>query len=98
MQLSVDVLPKQRLVASFETVSFLASKVQELQVPAVLTIEGSNQKIAKTVVENAKSEGEEILTMDSLQSIGNKKIQEGVTYLSVMEQNLTVLEQALQGA
>lgn len=84
--------------ASFETVSFLASKVQELQVPAVLTIEGSNQKIAKTVVENAKSEGEEILTMDSLQSIGNKKIQEGVTYLSVMEQNLTVLEQALQGA
>ena len=36
--------------ASFETVSFLAKKVDELGLPCVLTIEGKNHKLAETIV------------------------------------------------
>ena len=35
--------------ASFETISFLAGKVDELNLPCVLTIEGVQHKIAETL-------------------------------------------------
>ena len=38
--------------ASFETISFLAKKVDELKLPCVLIIEGKNHKIAETIVKN----------------------------------------------
>ena len=60
--------------ASFETVIFLAKKVDELGLNAVLTIEKSDKKIAKTVVGNTKNKKQEILEMDSLQSITTKEI------------------------
>ncbi|MDO4789147.1 MAG: metal ABC transporter substrate-binding protein, partial [Johnsonella sp.] len=81
--------------ASFETVAFLANKVDELGVPAVLTIEKSNQKIAKTIIENTESKNQEIKVMNSLQSVTSADIESGVSYLSVMEQNLEVLKQVL---
>ncbi|MCR5237431.1 MAG: metal ABC transporter substrate-binding protein, partial [Lachnospiraceae bacterium] len=54
--------------ASFETVTFLADKVDELSLDAVLTIEKSDGKIAQTIIENTESKDQKILTMDSLQS------------------------------
>ena len=36
-----------------------------------------------------------ILTMDSMQSIAADDLKNGITYLSVMEQNLGVLKEAL---
>ena len=67
--------------ASFETVIFLAKKVDELGLNAVLTIEKSDKKIAKTVVGNTKNKKQEILEMDSLQSITTKEIKGGRNYL-----------------
>ena len=81
--------------ASFETITFLANKVDELSLPAVLTIENSDQKIAKTIVENTKGKNQKILTLDSMQSVKRADIDEGKTYLSIMESNLEVLEAAL---
>ena len=81
--------------ASFETVSFLAKKVDELELPCVLTIEGKNHKIAETIVENTAEKNQKILTMDSMQSMTSKDAANGATYLSVMEQNLSVLKEAL---
>lgn len=81
--------------ASFETVSFLAKKVDELKLPCVLTIEGKNHKIAETIVENTAEKNQKILTMDSMQSMTSKDAANGATYLSVMEQNLSVLKEAL---
>ena len=81
--------------ASFETVSFLAKKVDELKLPCVLTIEGKNHKIAETIVENTAEKNQKILTMDSMQSMTSKDAANGATYLSVMEQNLYVLKEAL---
>ncbi len=82
--------------ASFETIIFLSKKVDELGLNAVLTIEKSDKKIVKTVVSNTKNKNQEILEMDSLQSITAKDIKAGRNYLSVMQKNLEVLKKALK--
>lgn len=82
--------------ASFETVSFLAKKVDEEKLPCVLTIEGTRHKIAETVVQNTGSKNQKVLTMDSMQSTTSQDAANGVTYLSIMEKNLAVLKEALE--
>ena len=81
--------------ASFETIVFLSEKVDELALPAVLTIEGPNHKIAQTVLENTSDPQKKILTMDSLQSTTSEDIKSGKSYLSSMKSNLEVLKEAL---
>ena len=81
--------------ASFETVSFLAKKVDELGLPCVLTIEGKNHKLAETIVQSTTKKNQKVLTMDSMQSMTSEDAANGATYLSVMEQNLSVLKEAL---
>ena len=81
--------------ASFETISFLAGKVDELRLPCVLTIEGAQHKIAETIVQNTAEKNQSILTLDSMQSTTSTDVENGTTYLSVMESNLDVLKQAL---
>lgn len=81
--------------ASFETIAFLAGKVDELGLSTVLTLEGTNHKIAETVVSASKGKSAQIRSMDSMQSITSGDVKNGVTYLSVMEKNLTVLTDAL---
>ena len=81
--------------ASFETISFLAGKVDELGLPCVLTIEGAQHKIAETIVQNTAEKDQSILTLDSMQSTTSTDVANGTTYLSVMESNLDVLKQAL---
>ena len=81
--------------ASFETVSFLAKKVDELGLPCVLTIEGNNHKLAETIVRSTAGKKQKVLTMDSMQSTTSKDVANGATYLSVMEKNLSVLKEAL---
>ena len=81
--------------ASFETISFLAHKVDELNLPCVLTIEGAKHKIAETIVQNTVEKNQKILTLDSMQSTTTTDVENGTTYLSVMEDNLAILKQAL---
>lgn len=82
--------------ASFETIVFLAGKVEELGLSAVLTLENSDGKLAQTIVDNTTSKSVQILQMDSLQSTTLQDIAGGKTYLGAMEQNLKILRQALQ--
>ena len=81
--------------ASFETITFLADKVDELGLKSIMQIETSDGSIANTIRENTKSKDQEILTLDSLQGVTSEKISGGTTYLSVMESNLEVLKKAL---
>lgn len=81
--------------ASFETISFLAKKVDELQLPCILTIEDEQHKIAETIKANTQNQDQEILTMNSMQSVTSKDVQNGANYFSIMEENLNVLKQAL---
>ena len=81
--------------ASFETVSFLAKKTDELGLPCILTIEGAKHNIAETIVQNTGSKDQKILTMDSMQATTSEDVKNGVTYLTVMDKNLSVLKEAL---
>ena len=82
--------------AGFETISFLAKRVDEWKLPCVLTIEGARHKIAETIVRNTTAKNQRVLTMDSMQSTTSKDVKNGTTYLSVMEKNLSVLKEALR--
>ena len=82
--------------ASFETISFLVKKVDELGLKNIMTIENSDQKIAKTIRDNTKDKNQEILSLDSMQSTTSEDVKNGTTYLSVMESNLDVLKKAMQ--
>ena len=81
--------------AGFDTIIFLASKIDELDLDYILTIDGSDRRIAETVVRNTADKDQAILTLDSMQSKSSADIENGVTYLSIMESDLEVLEQAL---
>ncbi len=80
--------------ASFETVAFLAGKVQELDLPAVLAIDHSDHRVAQTIAQNAGN-GAAVLTLDSMQGVSSEDVRAGATYLSIMASNLDVLKQAL---
>lgn len=82
--------------ASFETVRFLADKVDEKKLGSILVIENSDQKIANTIQQNTKEKNQKILVLDSMQSVTEKNMADGETYLGVMKKNLEVLKQALQ--
>lgn len=81
--------------ASFETVSFLAGKMDALGLPCVLTIEGTQHKIAETIVQNTAQKNQQVLTMDSMQAVTANDAASGVSYLSIMKKNLSVLKKAL---
>ena len=82
--------------ASFETITFLSGKTDELGLKNIKTIENSDQKIAKTIIENTKEKNQGILTLDSMQSTTSDDVKKGATYFSIMESNLSVLQEALQ--
>jgi len=81
--------------ASFETIKFLADKVDSLGLNTILTIEKSDKKIAKTIAGATKSQNKKILEMDSLQSVNQKEIKNGKNYISAMKNNLETLKAAL---
>ena len=80
--------------ASFKTVSFLAEKLKEKNLPAVLVIEGDDHRVAEAVVRAAGREVP-VLAVNSLQSMTARKAAAGETYLGVMAKNLETLQTAL---
>ena len=82
--------------ASFETITFLSQKADELSLHSVLTIEGTDHRIAETIIKNTKTKDQQILSMDSMQSTTAKDVENGTSYLSIMEKNLSVLKDALK--
>ena len=82
--------------ASFETIAFLAAKLDELNLPAILTIEGGSRKVAETILYNTAKHDRKILSLDSMQSTKGEKPATGENYLDVMRKNLDVLKEALK--
>ena len=81
--------------ASFKTIAFLAEKVNEFDLPAVMTIEGTNHTIAETIVKNTKKSDQKILTVNSMQSVTSGAVKDGADYLNIMEKNLEAFKEAL---
>lgn len=84
------------LDVSFETVAFLSEKLKELQLPAVLIIDGSDGSVAQTVVDSSGLDVK-ILTLHSCQCVSGKELESGIGYYDIMTSNLAVLKEALNG-
>ena len=80
--------------ASFETMAFLTEKINELELSVLMTTESPLENIAETLIANCDNQDIEILALNSLQSVSERN--EGVSYLSLMEENLQVLRKAFQ--
>lgn len=80
--------------ASFNTIVSLTKYVDELGIKHIMTIEGSDKKLAKAVIENTTDKNQDILTLNSLQSVSQSDIDKGLTYYGAMEENLKVLAQS----
>lgn len=82
--------------ASFETIVFLAEKMDTLGCGTIFTIENSDHKIAQTIIDNTKAKNQNIAELNSLQSVTKDQISSGVSYLSLMQQNYDTLKSAIQ--
>lgn len=78
--------------ASFETITFLAQKADELDLSVILQIETSDGSIPNTIKQSTEAKNQTILTMNSLQS----SAKDGTSYISAMRDNLEVLKAALE--
>ena len=81
--------------ASFSTIIFLSGKIDELGLRHVMVTESADKSIARTIIENTQAGNQQILVLDSMQSSNAQDRQNGITYLSIMEENLEVLRKAL---
>ncbi len=81
--------------ATLSMVIELAGRVDELSLPCILAIEGSDHGTAERIRDTVKGEKPPILVMDSLQAVSAAGIREGASYLAAMQKNLTVLRTAL---
>jgi zinc transport system substrate-binding protein len=77
---------------SARTVSFLTDKVRKDHIPVVFTIELSNHQMADSICEVT---GARRMTFYSCHNVTAKQKKAGVTYLSMMEHNVKVLNCAL---
>ena len=82
--------------ASFETIVFLAGKVDELGLKTIFTIEKNDGRIAGTIRDNTTTQDQQILALDSMQSVTSEDVAAGTSYLSVMTDNLSVLKEGLK--
>lgn len=81
--------------ASFETVTELVKRSDDNNAEYILILESSSEELAGTIIGSTKNKNAEILRIDSMQSISDKDLREGVTYIGIMEKNLAVLRTAL---
>ena len=81
--------------ASFETVATLAGKLDELHLDTVFIIENSDDSVARSIIDNSKSRNAAIEQLNSIQSVTQKDIDGGTTYISIMEKDLETLKKVL---
>ena len=80
--------------ASFETIAFLANKINTLSLRSVCVI-GPDHSIADAIIRSTDTKDQTIVTFDSMQSISNKEA-DSLSYLDIMQENLRSLTQALK--
>ena len=81
--------------ASFKTIAHLSETLDNLKLPYLLVTESANQSVAQSVINNSKEKSGKILTLNSIQSVTMKQIEEGASYLDLMKKNYKTLKLAL---
>ncbi|MDR3307828.1 MAG: metal ABC transporter substrate-binding protein, partial [Coriobacteriales bacterium] len=75
-----------------QTIAFLINKVTTEHIPVVFYIELSNHSIADAICEQT---GAQALLLHSIHNVSQDDFDAGVTYLSLMDQNIQNLKAAL---
>lgn len=78
--------------ASASTIAFLIDKVKKDNIPVVFHIELSNEKMADSI---AEATGAKKLQLNAVHNVSKEDFENGATYLSLMEENLKSLKEAL---
>lgn len=81
--------------ADFETVLRLIKEADAHSLTAVAISESSDGALARTVINSSENKDGEIVVFNSLQSVSKGEIAKGISYISVMEDNLKALKKAL---
>ena len=76
-----------------ETVSYLVNFIRKENIPVVLYVELSNQKVADTL---ANETGTKTMCLNSAHNLSQQDFDKGVTYVSIMKENIKTLKAALQ--
>ena len=81
--------------ASFETITFLSDKIDEINADTIFTIEGSDNSIANAIISSTEKKNQKIAHLNSIQSVNSEQVKNGTTYISIMKSNLDILKEAL---
>jgi zinc transport system substrate-binding protein len=81
--------------ASFATIVQLSRRIDELDLAFVMITETGRLDIAETIISATQAQNQTILILDGFKAVSSIDIEKGMTYLSVMENNLEVLREAL---
>jgi len=79
--------------ASPQTIAYLIDTVKARNLPAVFTIELSNQKIATAISE---ATGAKVIELNACHNLTKAQFDSGFTYADSLEQNLAALEEGLR--
>lgn len=78
--------------ASAETIAFLTKKVKKDKIPVMFHIELSNTKVCTSICE---ATGAKKRRLNAVHNVSKKDFESGASYLSLMEQNVKTLKEAL---
>jgi zinc transport system substrate-binding protein len=81
--------------AGFSTIIILARKLDDYGLHTIMVTESANHSIAQTIINNTRNKDQQILSLHGFKAITATDIQNGASYLSIMENNLEVLRKAL---
>ena len=81
-----------RRLTVWKLLSFLIDKIKEEQIPVVFHTELSNEQMTDSICE---ATGAKKLLLHSCHNVSKDDFESGATYLSLMEQNVSALKEAL---
>ena len=81
--------------ASFETIVGLAKKLDDNDIDTVFKIENSDDSLAKAIIENSSDKNRGIESLNSIQSVTADMVNSGISYISIMRDNLETLRKVL---
>ena len=81
--------------ADFETVIRLSERADQWNAKYICITESSDRRLAEGVIRATAKGDAEIVVFDSMQSVTEKEISAGETYLKIAEKNLAALKYVL---
>lgn len=82
--------------ATPDTIIHLAEHADEWDLGWIMTTESSDGKLAQSVIQATKEKNQTVAVLDSMQSVNERDVETGATYLGIMERNLEVLRRVME--